>query len=809
MKPIFLFISFNIFCFLFCEAQIVSQPVKTTTAVRVDKAPKIDGVLDDEVWKNVPVAGVFTELRPVSGRVEKSNQKTEVKIIYDNTAIYVAARMYDSNPDSIARELAPRDQVGNADFFGIVFDTYRDKLNGNGFFVTAAGSQFDAKYSNSGNEDPQWNAVWQSEVKIDKEGWTAELKIPYSALRFSDKEVQIWGLNMIRKRQKAQQQLFWNPIDPNANGFINQGGELLGISNVKAPMRLSFSPYVSTYMNHYPYNQPGIKNTTGSFNGGMDIKYGINQSFTLDMTLIPDFGQVQSDKQVLNLSPFEVQYNENRQFFTEGTEMFSKGDLFYSRRIGANPAYLGSVQTSSGETVVDFPTESKLLNATKISGRTAGGLGIGFFNAVTNRMQATVEDALGNRRLVKTQPLTNYNILVLDQTLKNNSSLSFINTSVLRQGPAYNANVSALDFSLNDKKNVWNISGTGRLSHLTAGLDDEASTGYSYDLSAGKQSGKFVYNFTQRVANDQYNPNDLGIQSNNNYFNNIIFGEVNLYKGTKVYNRLSAFMRLRYSERYKPRAYQSVNFSSGMYMQFKNLWSMNWNIETEPEGNDFYEARNGMVFKKSAFTSGGMNLSSNYSKRYSAGVYSFFNKKQLFDGVGYDMGFYQNFRISNKFKISNELGYSPRYNYAGWVGKVNGQTIFSRFERQTIENSFDVNYTFNTKMNITLSARHYWSNRQNKDFYKLLADGHLEPISGVTNTYDRNFNTFNVDMNYTWRFAPGSELSVAWKKAALSSENELVKGYGQNLDHIFNAPQNNSLSLKVLYYLDYLQLRKK
>ena len=202
---------------------------------------------------------------------------------------------------------------------------------------------------------------------------------------------------MTRRRQKTNQQTSWNFIDPKVAGFINQEGELSGIKGIKAPVRLSFSPFLSSSLNNYPHNQPGVKNTTSTFNGGMDIKYGINQSYTLDMTLVPDFGQVRSDNQVLNLSPFEVRFNENRQFFTEGTELFNKGNLFYSRRIGSNLAYSANISSKvlPGEIIKENQLESKLLNATKISGRSQNGMGIGFFNAVTKRGYATVQNRPG------------------------------------------------------------------------------------------------------------------------------------------------------------------------------------------------------------------------------------------------------------------------------------------------------------------------------------------------------------------------------------------------------------------------------
>jgi len=176
---------------------------KTLVAVKTTTPPKMDGALDDAVWQNVPIATDFVELQPSAGNHEKPQERTEVKIIYDNSAIYIGARMYETSSDKVAREIATRDNVGNADFIGVIFDTYKDGINGSGFFVTSANSQFDAKYApnpNGNTEDPNWNAVWTSKVKIDDHGWTCEMRIPYSALRFAKKDVQTWGMNLIRKR---------------------------------------------------------------------------------------------------------------------------------------------------------------------------------------------------------------------------------------------------------------------------------------------------------------------------------------------------------------------------------------------------------------------------------------------------------------------------------------------------------------------------------------------------------------------------------------------------------------------------------
>jgi len=314
---------------------------RTLQAKRTSGTIKIDGIPNEVAWKDAAVMTDMIEFRPTAGRHEEYANRTESYLMYNDEGIYFGGFCHERTKDSIATELKGRDGFGTNDYIGIIFDTYNDKLNGFEYFVTPLGDQWDAKMNppsfDADMEDFTWNAVWQSGAVITDSGWTFEMFIPFSAIRFGKKEVQDWGFNITRRRRKTEQQNTWNPIDPNVNGFLTQEGIWQGVSNIKPPIRLQFSPYLSYYANHYPYNTKDQKNWTSQVNGGMDLKYGINQAFTLDATLIPDFGQVQSDNQVLNLTPFEVKYNENRPFFTEGTELFNKGNLFYSRRIGGSP----------------------------------------------------------------------------------------------------------------------------------------------------------------------------------------------------------------------------------------------------------------------------------------------------------------------------------------------------------------------------------------------------------------------------------------------------------------------------------------
>ena len=803
-------------CMMFLSSKMFSQTIpKQLAAVRTNTTIKIDGTLSEAAWKTGRAATDFIEFRPTPMAREAYETRTEIYLLYDNTSIYVGGHCYEKSKDSVSRELVGRDKIGSSDFAGIVIDTYNDKINGTEFFVTPYGEQFDAKVSpsdpgsNNGGEDESWNAVWQSEAKVQADGWTFEMRIPYSALRFSSKEKQTWGVNFIRRRSKTGQQYAWNPLDPKKNGLMNQEGEWTGIENIRSPVRLSFSPYLSTYINHYPYHTAGVKDYASSVNGGMDVKYGINSSFTLDMTLIPDFGQVQSDNRVLNLTPFEVKYNENRPFFTEGTELFNKGSLFYSRRVGGLPIHHDNILLNPNEHIVSNPTESKLINATKISGRTSQGLGIGFFNAVTRPMYATVEDSSGSRREIQTSPLTNYNIMVLNQSLKNNSALSFINTSVLRKDSDYNANVSSIIYDYNDKKAIYTGTAKAAVSNLSY-KKGENVTGYSHNLSFGKTGGSFNYYFSQQLTNDKYNINDLGILFNNNFLEHDFYLGYRWVKPSKWYNSIYINNSVTYIKRYKPSSYQSFNEQFNVNGQLKNLMYFELDAGYVAEGNDFYEPRvNGRFFRSPASITFGAFINTNQSKKYRINGGIFYSYSYLFARKNYNINFRNSYRFTDKFSLGLQTNYNPIRNDAGYADIIGSDVIFSRRNIETVENIFSAKYNFNKRNGITFRARHYWSKVKPQEFFTLQNDGSLLKNMFYSNNLNNNLNIFNIDMMYTWEFAPGSFLNIVYKNSAYTGDQLVYNTYIKNFKNTIVSPQNNNLSFKVIYYLDYLKLKKK
>ena len=793
-----------LFCITIPPQILAAAPPRKLQAQRLTSPIKMDGILDEAAWKTAPVATDFVEWRPNSGVVERFTNRTEIYILYDNNAIYVAGYCHEQTQDSVSRELAGRDKVGSNDFLGVIFDTYNDKINASGFYVTPLGEQYDAKYSNTSGEDDTWNAVWQSEAKIVKDGWTFEMRIPYSALRFSSKGKD-WGLNITRRRQKTGQQFMWNPVEPTVNGFINQEGQWTGISNIKPPVRLTFSPYFSTYVNHYKKNDPQY---TGSVNGGMDVKYGISQSYTLDMTLIPDFGQVASDKNVLNLSPFEVKYAENRPFFTEGTELFNKGNLFYSRRIGGQPIHQYDIRSSldSTEMVTDNPTQTSLLNATKISGRNQKGFAIGILNAVAKPMYAEVENVITHeKRHVETSSLTNYNIIVLDQTLKNNSSVSLINTSVLRSGKDYDANVTAAVFDLNNKKNVYNLNGKIALSNITS-LGKNVS-GYSHTLGFGKTGGRFNFNFTEDLTDDKFSNNDLGILFNNNYLDHYLWIGYKWVKPGKWFNNMYLNFNNNLSHRFKDGAFQNYNFNTNLNGQLKNLWDVGVAFIFNTPGHDFYEPRKqGSVFNTLGSVGSEAWISTNSSKKYYVSFDGNIAFKKIFHGGQYYLFLSNRYRFNNKLSVNLDLNAIPSYNSAGFAGFEGNDVIFSRRFINTFDNSLGIKYNFTKNSGITANIRHYWSEVTAKQFYTLQDNGTLNENNTFNENVNFNVNLFNVDMVYTWQFAPGSFMYVVWKNNTQNFERS--NGYFKNLNNTLGTAQNNNLSVKLIYYLDYLKLVK-
>jgi len=777
---------------------------KSVVALRINSPITIDAVLDEPVYKMAQPAKDFLQLQPYNGK--PSYQPTEAWFCYDETAIYVGAMLYDSAPDSIFNYLTERDNIGTSEYFGVYIDPYNQGQLAYGFFVTPAGVQVDIKAikgSDGDNETSSWNAVWESKTRITDKGWVVELKIPFSALRFSEKAGDTWGLNMFRNIRRYNSNNSWSFVDRNAgSGFIYQEGKLTGIKDIKPPVRLSFSPYLSTY---YETKSSG---SDFLYKGGLDLKYGINESFTLDMMLIPDFGQVQSDDQQLNLSPYEIYFDEKRQFFTEGTELFDRADIFYSRRIGATPKFSADDLLRKGEEVTYNPSETQLINATKISGRTGKGWGIGVLNAMSLPAYATLTDTLGGTRDVQVQPFTNFNVSVVDKSLKNNSYISLINTNVSMYDNLFRANVTATEFVLRNKKMNWSLTGKGGFSVRGEG---NYETGYGGYMSLDKDKGKLHFGASQSVISDTFNPNDLGYMEHNNEVETNSYVYYQEIKPFWIVREYSGDMWIDYSRMYNPNVFSKVEAGYNFNLTFKNNYSINFNGGFQGNSNDYYETRvMGRFYKSPRHWWNNYNLQTDWRKRLNLSFH--FGHANRFDTDQYSIlgDFDAVWRVGQHITLEFYNNFNNSINDRGFVDKYNtgDSIIFAKRNVYTLTNVFSTSYVINNKTSLSLRTRHYWSGAKNRDYFLLQDDGSLKPNPSYTNNKDQNYNAFTIDMNFRWVFAPGSEVVFAWKNAAYSLLHTVTTNYMDNLQKSLEN-QSNSLSVKVLYYIDYNKIWHK
>lgn len=787
--------------------QSFAQDKKTLNIKRSDNAPKIDGVLDDAIWQNAEIATDFIQFRPEMGITLSNEERTEVKMTYDDEAIYVAAYLYD-DPNKIMKQLTARDNFGQSDFFALVLNPNNDAQNDTQFFVFSSGVQADALASPSIGEDFSWNAVWDSAVQMHDDGWSLEMKIPYRTLRFKKEENPTWGLQFHRHFRRFRSQYTWNPIDVTKGNIGLYHGELEGLENVEPPTRLIFYPFTTGIADSFDGE------TTTDLTFGMDVKYGITENFTLDATLVPDFSQAGFDNVVLNLGPFEQTFSEQRQFFTEGVDLFSTAGLFFSRRIGSRPT--GQLDLADNESA-DVPDEVKVLNAIKVSGRTPNGWGVGVFNAITEKTYATItnEDTGLSRREV-VEPFTNYNILVVDKQFGGNSSLSLINTNVMREGNFRDANVMAGRANIINKKNTFRLVGEAKISHVNYQTTD-SETGFSSFFFAGKVAGNFRYSFDHSYADTKYEINDLGLQFRNN-FNN--FGADASYqifkpKGRLNNYRINAFINYRMLA--DPSVFARMNFGFRYRATSRKLDAYGFRFNMDPgKQYDFFESRDGRAFIFENFVSTGGWISTNYNRVFAIDLRA--NAGTLFedgrDLFNYDFEISPRVRFNDNFLMVYRLNFNHRNGDRGYATAVDGEPIFGERNRQIVTNSISANYTFDPFNVLALTFRHYWDTVDyDYDMFTLLDNGRLTTASGfnrdnIGGDPNINFSTWNIDLSYSWQFAPGSFLTALYRNQLFNFDNLSAASYGESLGNLFEQPMQNTFSLRLQYFVDYNDVKR-
>jgi hypothetical protein len=822
-----------------------SVPVpNSTTATRAARPPVIDGRPDDEVWKNAPRITEFVEFDPVEGKAARF--RTEAKLAYDQRNFYVFIRMYDPEPKKILRLLARRDIRTASDQIKIVIDSYHDRRSGYEFAVNPAGVKRDYAIYNDGNEDDAWDGVWDAGTTVDSLGWTAEFRIPLSQLRYANADSHTFGFAIWRDIDRYKERVSWPLYRRSQSGFVSQLGEVTGISGLSSPRRLEVRPYAVTKNVTIPEGENGYSHPQ-RFDGGLDFKYGVSSNLTLDGTINPDFGQIEADPAVLNLSAFETFFQERRPFFIEGSGLLSfsvncyivrdcgSENLFYSRRIGRSPQLSGLYGDATS------PTGTTILGATKLTGRTPSGLSVGVLDAVTGREQGTLDRTL--------EPTTNYAVVRANQDLgRGETSVGVIGTMVNRSNDSWtrdllrsSALVGGLDFRHRFHKGQYQVNGSVVGSRVTgsAGAIDatqrssvhffqrpDADFGYdpartslggdAEQLRFAKFGGGILRFETsyQRVS-PGFEANDLGFLRRADWHSHATWAALNFNKPGPFFRRLSWNFNewLEWTTAGLPLD-RAVN--TNVHFELPNSWWVHAGGTLGGLGTVFCDrcARGGPALRTSRYISpwGGLQGDS----RWVAVPAVWFNYWRSDDGRSrsYSVSPSLEFRVSSRFTSTLGLGFSRNRDDRQWYGNrldAAGLThyTFAHLEQRTTSIQARINFTATPNLTLQAYAEPFVSKGVYSDVRELAdprATSYLarfQPYTAGGEPGGFNFKQFRSNVVVRWEYRPGSALYLVWQQGREDSEPERgTRTLFGDFDRLFAAHPNNTFLIKLSYWLD-------
>ena len=813
------------FCVLFFVLFITfnySQNRKEIKITRFNNPPKIDGIINDVQWNGLEPATGFERWMPNNGQKEREGYESFIYLGYDDTGIYIAGKFNDPNPSLIPLEFSQRDDIWevNADSFWLSINTNDDNLNDQGFQVTSAGTLGDTYTSGEFSED-DWNfdTVFEAKVSIDENGWNMEMKIPYSALRFPSSDIQSWGIQFSRRIIEFGEFYTWNYIDTKTSTFRESLGLLNGLKNISPPTRLFFYPYLQSSVDLNKNNRP-----LSGYSAGMDLKYGISNNFTLDATLIPDFGQVAFDEKELNLSPFEQKFDENRAFFTEGSQLFKKadtggfrgGNFFYSRRIGDDIILNTDELIEDNEELISYETKSNLVNSIKLTGTTNSGLSIGIINSITEKAYANVKDL--NTQEIKNKliaPLTNYNVVSLSQTALNKySTFSFLNTNVNRGDDFKGSNNSALVVDLYDNDRKFNINANVFQSNSKSFSDTK---GFRGGISLSELTGSLRFDIGWNGVDANYYQNDLGYYNLRN--DQRLWAKVGYmtFKPTKLYEKIEAYLWMSERSRFYPKILKSQGGRIGLTLTSLKLEEIRASFDYTSKYKDFEETRKEDFFiYQPAEYELEFNYRSDTRKKlvYGSGIEHSYGVNEQFNenSSETEIEFYSGYRLSNQFKVELGISNGISKNEIGYVFDENDNLYFGNRKVKFTENNISLNYNFNSYKSLNLKFRQFWSSALYKeDFFLLKSDGNRSVSEKNISDYNpnTNFNLWNLDLSYNWEFAPGSKITLLYRNNIFNENNLSGISYYNSTKELFEKPINHQLSLRINYFIDFNLLKKK
>ncbi len=826
---------------------------KSYSATRLNEKPKIDGRLNDVCWAKGNWSGGFIQQQPL--QAQNPSQESEICVLYDDKNIYVAIKCHDTEPGKIRSILSRRDEFGG-DMAGIAFDSYNDNRSAFEFNLSAAGQKVDLVHLDAYEWDVNWDAVWDGKSQVGDSMWTAEMRIPFSQLRFAKAEEQVWGMHVWRWIDRFQEEDQWKLIPIDAPEMVYLFGELNGIKGIDPKRKFEFLPYANA-----KFSPNTELNEKSEFGFGLDGKIGLSSDFTLDYTVNPDFGQVEADPSVLSLSSYEVFYDEKRPFFLEGNNIldYSMGRdlMFYSRRIGRAPIYVPSV---SVDETLSTPDNTSIISAVKVTGKSKKGLSVGVVQSFTANEEATIKREAGNTD-VSVEPFTSFFVGRLKQDFNkgntvlggmltstirdiNDEHLEFLPKSSLAGGIDFQHNWKNRKYFLDMKGFFSQIEGSelaiSRLqrspqhnyqredaSHLDYDPEKTSLFGHGGEIEGGKRSGKFraIGSFSWRSPGIDFN--DMG------YLRQADFIKEELELRYQV-NEPKGILRnywFRFQQKHEwSYGGESTKEELGLRasLRFTNLWSLNLNFERDYNVFDTRELRGGPKLFIDNLWEAQYYLQTNASKDLHFLIGTTFIDYD--DGISerYFNTFRSRWQINDRLSISARLDFDKvknHHQYANRVSLQDGSTgyLVGTLERRTLDAQLRLEYFVTPELSIQYYANPYASVGKYDDFRRVV-DGDnkdlsqrylsLVPTSG-NNVHNFNeasgdeYSIYNPDFDYQefrsnlvarWEFRPGSTLYLVWNTSGINVDQMYRASVSDSFGDTFGLNTDNVFMIKFNYW---------
>lgn len=826
-------------------------PVATVKAVRVAEPPRLDGQLDDAAWREAAPAVEFLQRDPDEG--QPATERTELRIVFDAAAIYVGARLHDTNAARIVRRLSRRDDNADADRFTIYLDPHHDHLTGARFTVSAAGSLSDGILFNDTSEDGSWDAVWDAAVSVDGAGWSVEMRIPFSQLRFPSSERDAWGINAERFIQRRNESAWLQLVRKTENGNASRMAHLVGVTGVSAPRQFEILPYVMSRSEFVAPGSPGDPFNDGSrvFGGtGLDLKYGLTSNFTISAAVNPDFGQVEVDPAVVNLTAFETFYEERRPFFIEGSQIFgnfgqsgansswgfNSADpaIFYSRRIGRAP------QGGADAPFVDRPAASTILGAAKLTGKSRSGWNIGLVEAVTGREAARLSGAASSRAEI--EPLTNYFVGRVQREVKR-TGFGLLTTWVerdlrdptLRDALVRRAVVLGGDGHLFlDGKRDWVVHGKfagSRIDGSTAAitraqqapqryyqrpdafrLDERATSmsGWSGRINLNRNSGVWIANAALWGVSPGFESGDLGFTTRTG---------VHGAHGVVLWRKPSPDRFSRYRQAWvskfwswdSQRRLQGDGVFGAANATFLNYWTIGSHFGIFRRTMDSWVTRGGPAMVAPAARIAFASVDSDSRKRIVLSIRGGLAADEH-GGSSRDAGLSIELKPSSSISLSIHPELSRSHTIAQYVrtdedpaavATFGSRYVFSDLSQTQLSMSTRASWVISPRMSFQLymqpllAAGDYWN-------FKALAAPRtfdFDPVGGVPEDPDFNFKSLRANAVFRWEWRLGSTLYVVWTEQRQDFSNPGKFRFGRDARRMLAAPADDVFMIKMSYWL--------